>query len=211
MVYLGVDPSFSGTGIVLYDPAGKQIHFYKSKPPGTNANYQLLLSRSALIAFDLVRALYDYHEDVITVIEEPLLTTQKAASMGVLSASLTWTLAYHPQVLEMYSVNPSYVGVVGRAMMKITGLNKKQAIKHAVLQILEYFTKVKGYDIIIHNDKLNNDGTPKARQLSTDEADSFVLMLVLLAHKGVLNPDDMSFLKSIHRNFYYKAKINQYK
>jgi Holliday junction resolvasome RuvABC endonuclease subunit len=208
MIYLGIDPSFTKTGAVLLDDELKTIKFLAISPPGSNTDYASMLNRSAHISIGIIRQL-DLHREVISVIEEPLLTSQRASVLGVLSASLSWALAYIPCVREMYSINPSYVSSLNRPIMKEQGLNKKQASQYVVERILEHFTNVKGYSIEIYNEKTNKDGTMKARILSHDEAESFLLLLTLLMHKGVVNDLDMRFLGSLNRKFFRDTKLNK--
>ena len=211
MIYLGIDPSFSNTGACLLDTELKTIKFLAVKPPGTNDNYKSMINRSGHVAINIIRHL-NMHKEVRTVMEEPLLTSQKASTLGVLSASLTWALAFIPSVKEMYSVHPSYVYSLMRPVAKQTGLGKKQTSKYAAELILEYFKLKKGYSIEIYNDKTTKDGSMKKRQLSPDEAEAFLILTTLLRLQGIINEElDMRFLGSISRKFFKATSLKQFK
>lgn len=210
MIYLGIDPSFSGTGVTILDPDSKTIKFLAVKPPGTNDNYRMMLNRSAYVAVNVIRHL-PLDREIRVVLEEPLLTSQRASTLGLLSASVVWSLAYLDSVKEMYSINPNYIRNLNRKIAKREGLSNKQTNKYVAGKVLDYFIERKGYSIEIYNDKTNKDGSMRKRNLTHDEADSLLLLIALLQDQGFLEPLDMRFLSAINRKFFMDSGIARFK
>lgn len=209
MIYLGIDPSYTNTGVVILDTDNKTIKFLGISPPGTNDSYGMMLNRSAYVSVNILRHL-PLDKQIKSVMEEPLLTSQRASTLGVLSAGVSWSLAYVGSVTDMYSVNPRYVSSLVSPTAKKLGINKKQAGKYIVERLLEYYVERKGYTVIIHNDKTNKDGSMRKRVLSHDEADAFLLLTTLLRECGEVGDADMRYFGDHTRKFYNDPNINKF-
>ena len=210
MIYLGIDPSFTKTGVCILDTETKHIKFVAISPPGTNVNYKATLDRSAHVALNTIRHL-DMKKDVRVVIEEPLVVSMMASRLGILSAIVVWSLAFIPSIKKMYSVVPNYVSNLNRKLAKELGLNKKKASQYTAAKALEYFEKEFGYTFEIHNDKVNKDGSMKSRVLSHDEAESFLILITLLRYDGLLNESHILQLCKINKKFKRIQEIHQFK
>lgn len=210
MIYLGIDPSFTKTGVCILDTENKSIKFVAVSPPGTNGDYKATLDRSAYIALNAIRHL-DLHKDTRVIIEEPLVTSMMASRLGILSGVVVWSLAFMPNIEKMYSVIPNYVSNLNRNLSKKLGLSKKKTSQHVATKVLEYLEKEKGYEVEIYNDKTNKDGTMRSRVLSHDEAESFLILLTLLRYDGILDRQDINAMISINPKFKLVQEIKQFK
>lgn len=205
MIYFGVDPSFTKTGVCYIDVEQKKIVFNAISPPGTNESYQKALQRSGHIALALVQEL-DLAKPSYGIIEEPLMSTFKASRLGILSGIVVWTLAFMPSIKKIYSLTPSYISRTNKEVIKSQGINKKQASIHVVLGMLEVL-KEEGYEIKIINDKYNKDGSEKVRRLSHDEAEAFILTFTLLQKLRALEPELIEKLIQINIGLRLKANL----
>ncbi len=210
MIYLGIDPSFTKTGAVILDTEQKTIMFIVVSPPGSNTNYKMMINRSAYISIGIVKHLC-LNKDIKLVLEEPLVRSLKASSLGILSATLSWTFVSIPSVKEMYSINPSYVSSLNSALAKKMNLSKKQASKYVAGEVVEHFIKNKGYKVVVYNDKVNRDGTMKKRVLSHDEAEAFILLLALLKKDGLLSIEDLEMMYTTNPKFAREVSLNKFK
>ena len=209
MIYLGIDPSFTKTGAVVLDTESKTITFLAVSPPGSNANYKMMINRSAYIAIEIVEHLC-LNKDAKIVIEEPLVRSLKASALGILSATIAWTFVSIPSVKNMYSINPSYVSSLNSTLAKEMSLSKKQASKYVAGEVINHFIN-KGYKVVIHNKLTNRDGTMKKRVLSHDEAEAFILLLALLKLDGVLTTEDLEVMYVTNPKFAREVSLNRFK
>jgi Holliday junction resolvasome RuvABC endonuclease subunit len=205
MVYFGVDPSFTKTGVCYIDVEQKIIVFNAISPPGTNDSYQKALQRSGHIALNLIQDL-DLAKPSYAIIEEPLMSTFKASRLGILSGIVVWTLAFMPSVKKIYSLTPTYISRTNKEVIKREGINKKQASIHVVLGMLQVLQD-EGYTIKIKNDKYNKDGSQKVRKLSHDEAEAFILTFTLLQKLKALEPELIEKLLQINSGLRLKASL----
>ena len=210
MLYLGIDPSFTNTGVCILDTESKHIKFLAVKPPGTNENYKATLDRSAYVALNILQHI-DVKKESKVIIEEPLVTSMMASRLGILSAIVVWSLAFMPTIKKMYSVIPNYVSNLNKNIAKRLGMNKKKTSQHVAHQVLDYFEKEKGYTVEIYNDIINKDGSVRKRVLSHDEAESLLILITLLRYDGFLNQNDMKELIKINPKFRKVQKIDQFK
>jgi hypothetical protein len=205
MVYLGIDPSFSKTGVCYFDDEEKTILFKAISPDGTNDSYKKALDRSGYIALHILNSI-NMKKEVYAIIEEPLMSTFKASRLGILSGVLVWSLAFMPSIKKIYSLTPTYISRTNKDIIKKLTINKKQASIHVVSAILE-FLQTEGYQVTIINDKVNKDGSMKARRLSHDEAESFILTLTLLIKRKVFNDEIINKIYEINPGLTLKANI----
>lgn len=192
MVYVGIDPSFTKTGVCYVDTQDKTVTFNAISPPGTNTNYKKSLDRSGYIVVSLIKEL-DMKKDTYAVMEEPLMSTYKASRLGILSGIVAWTLAFMPNIKKIYSITPTYIARTNKDLVKFQGFKKKQASQHVALGMLDILQK-EGWTFKILNDKYNKDGTMKNRKLSHDEAEAFILTFKLLQKMRAL---DASLIKKL--------------
>jgi hypothetical protein len=179
MIYIGIDPSFTNTGVCYFDPDNKKIKFVGFKPKGTNDSYKDTLDRSAKVALTILKQ-SDLTEDTTVIIEEPLMKSMKASSLGILSGVVIWTLAFMPNIVNIYSINPRYISSVNSDIRKSLKMSKKDASRHVASEILSYLKEELDYSVEIYNDKTNKDGSTRQRVLSHDEAEAFIFVISLL-------------------------------
>lgn len=210
MIYAGVDPSFTKTGVCLLDTELKKIKFIAICPEGKNIDYKHTLDRSAFVAVSIIRHL-DLNKDSIVILEEPLLSSIKASSLGILSGVVAWSLSFIPSIKALYSIKPTYVAGLNRQLAKRLGLTKKAASQYVASKVLEFLVETKGYDIELYTSIINKDGQPKKRSLSHDEAEAFLLLTALLQNKDFFTIDDMNKLASINIAFKKQISITKIK
>jgi hypothetical protein len=207
MIYAGIDPSFTKTGVCYLDTKAKTITFNAISPAGINENYKATLDRAGLIVLGILKSL-DMKQNSVFITEEPLLTSIKASRLGILSGVITWSLAFMPSIKQIYSVTPTYISSTNSKIAKKHNLNKKQASMFVASQILEYLESKHGYEIKILNDKYNKDGTVKARKLSHDESEAFILTLLLMLETNALEDDVMQKMYDVNEKFRKKQHIS---
>jgi len=206
MVYVGIDPSFTKTGVCYIDTEEKKITFNAISPPGTNTNYKKSLDRSGYIVVNIVREL-NMKKNVYAVLEEPLMSTFKASRLGILSGIVAWTLAFMPNIKKIYSITPTYIARTNRELAKNRNLNKKQASQEVVLEMLDVLQR-NGWTFNIINDKYNKDGTTKIRKLSHDEAEAFILTFKLLQKMKAIEESLIDELLSINEGLNIPVTLN---
>lgn len=206
MVYVGIDPSYSRTGVVYFDSSKKKITFKAISPEGSNETYLAAANRAAYIASSIVRDLSD-KEDVFIIFEEPLLNSIKASRLGLLSGILALSLVFTPSVRSIYTLTPSIVASMNRNIPNKEKLDKKKISSMVVESMLEYMGS-KGFKIEVLNDKFKKDGTMKERKMSHDEAEAFLILLHLLKELGELTDEIWLGLMKIHKGLAKKYKIN---
>jgi Holliday junction resolvasome RuvABC endonuclease subunit len=205
MLYVGIDPSFSKTGVCYFDQEAKTITFNAISPDGTNDSYKAALDRSGQIVLEVLRQL-STHENATCIIEEPLMSSFKASRLGILSGVVVWSLAFMPNIKYIWSVTPTYIARTNANIVKGQGINKKQASLFVALSILDYLGQ-EGYKIDILNNKYNKDGSMKARKLSHDEAEALILTLLLMLETGVLEDKIIAKMYEVNKNFLKRQTI----
>lgn len=206
MVYVGIDPSFTKTGVCYVDTEEKTVTFNAISPPGTNTNYKKSLDRSGYIVVTLIKEL-DMKKETYAVMEEPLMSTYKASRLGILSGIVAWTLAFMPNIKKIYSITPTYIARTNKNLVKVQGFKKKQASQHVALGMLEILQK-EGWTFRILNDKYNKDGTMKQRKLSHDEAEAFILTFKLLQKMRALDASLIKKLLSVNTGLNTTVTLN---
>lgn len=209
MQYIGIDPSFSSTGVAYLDTDKKQIRLLRIQPEGTNVTYKDALVRSTLIALSVLSNIGDTLEAKL-IIEEPLMTSLKASRLGLLSGVLAISLATIPLITEMYSVNPNYISSLNKAVIERKGLDKKKASSFVATEILSYLESL-GFSVVIMSTKSTKTGKPKPRKMSHDEAEALILVIALLKKEGLIDNKFMMKLLSINKGFLKEANILQFK
>lgn len=208
MNYVGIDPSFSKTGLCIIDLENKRITFKSISPPGTNKTYADAINRSIYIE----RALYNtIPYPAVVLIEEPLISSMMASRLGILSGVVMSGLIKNNHIHKIYTTNPISVTQLNSVAPNKGELTKKQLSLRIANDILSYF-ETQDFNIIITNDKLNKDGTPKQRKISHDEAEALILALLLLKQEEKLAFEHWTEIYKINKGFYTKSiTINQYK
>lgn len=226
----GLDPSFSNSGLCIIDIEGRGIYFFSIKPPGKNEDYETSLKRSEYIVKEIVGKFYLLNigfnictDDYITVLiyEEPLITSQKASRLGLLSATIysffASTLYKELEFIdeakdffsEVYIIPPNYVSNLCRPIRKKYSLNKKAASRKVAEDILEYLVTEKSFEVYIHNDKLNKDGLMKKRKLTHDECEAFLMALGYIRDRVDRDFIDKGLLDSLSYKFFDKINIKK--
>jgi len=210
MVYVGIDPSFTKTGVCILDTELKQIKFVSISPPETNATYKLTLDRSAYISLNIIKHL-DIKKQHAIILEEPLITSLKASSMGILSGVLAWSLIHMSNIDNMYSITPQYVSWLNSPIKKRNGISKKNASRLVGRAVLNFFIEELEYSVEIYNSKLIKTGKMKKRVISHDEYEALLLLTALLRHEGFMSKEDMNHLYKINTNFRKIPKAYMFK
>jgi hypothetical protein len=210
MQYVGIDPSFTKTGVCYLDLDNKTIKFVGVSPEGRNDHYVDILNRSAFVAMSIIRH-FDLHNDVEVIIEEPLMGSYKASSLGMLSGITVWSLAFISNVKNIYSINPKHISSVNKHLRKKLGMSKKAVSKHVASEILEYFIATLGYDVELYTTIINKDGSKRKRALSHDEAEAFLLLITLLIDKDIFTKQELAMITNTNRKMLKKAKITHLK
>jgi hypothetical protein len=207
MLYVGIDPSFTKTGTCYLDTDKKTILFNAISPDGKNEDYIKTIERASYVSLEIIKRL-SIRGQVKVILEEPLAMSMKASRLGILSGLLGLSLLLVPSIERIYTISPSYIARLNNPIAKRKGLSKKVASQYVVEKILSYMQESMGYKVIIHNDKLNKDGSQKKRKLSHDEAESFILLLRMLDEENFIDKDFKKELVSINRNFNKEQKLN---
>lgn len=203
MVYLGIDPSYTNTGVSLVDIVNKKIEFYKISPVGINSTYTDAVNRALFIATFITNILHNNATEIL--LEEPLISSLMASRLGILSGVLTTTFYNTTNIKSLSVLRPNYVSNINRPIVKEYSLSKKQASVFSVTKILDKLIEA-GFEVCIHNDKCKKDGTPKERKLSHDEAEAFIIVLVLLRERELLSKELLDFM--IEFNIKFKKEQN---
>jgi Holliday junction resolvasome RuvABC endonuclease subunit len=203
-LYIGIDPSYSKTGLAIISIGSKtslnKIDFYALSPSGVNATYADAVYRARSILIDILTYINESDDKVSVIMEEPLLSSIKASRLGILSGILVSGLLSEEKVESIYTIPPYYVASLNNKVAKDNSLNKKQASLLIVGKILDKL-KEHGFSVVIHNDKFKKDGSVKPRQLSHDEAEAFLMLLVLLKSKNLIDDNMMQALIELNPKF----------
>jgi len=210
MLYVGIDPSYSKTGIAYLDKETKHILFKAISPTGSNENYLAAISRAASISAGIIRELKE-EESAIIAYEEPLLNSMKASRLGLLSGVLAISLFFLPTAKLVYTVAPAVVSSMNKQLpYKKDFANRKKLSLYVTHLLLDYLRK-EGYTIDIYNDKRKKDGTKKARKLSHDEAEAFLILLQLVKLYDIFDEDVLAGMVKIHKGIINKYQLNIFK
>lgn len=180
MVYIGVDPSYTKTGVCCVDTTNKKIVFKSLSPKGTNKDYKEAVVRSEFVADSINEIINKYGRPKV-IIEEPLNSSFKASRLGILSGVIVRSLTVNENVVEVLSIPPSYVYSINRPIIKEESLNKKKASVALAKEIIKYF-KGNGYSIE------TDGGTKKNRKravISHDEAEAFIIACSIIEEKDI--------------------------
>ena len=203
MKYMAIDPSFTRTGLCILDTDTKTIFLKPISPPGSNKTFNDTINRGMYIATEITKELSDLH-NITMLIEEPMISSIKASSLGVLSGVLTTTLTQHPSISTIYTVNPNTIRQLNSALPNKQGLSKKQISSLSAELLLARFEQ-EGYTITLWTDK------PRKRKLCHDEAEAFMLAILLLIQDKILTPEFLQSIYTAHKGYYAKKiKINNF-
>lgn len=211
MIYIGVDPSYTKTGVTFIDLENKNIYFNAISPPGRNDTYSDALIRALHISEKIKTTPPQYmFKRKTIVIEEPLITSQMSSRLGILSGVVGSSLYMHCRlsVMDMYSLNPNAVSNTNRRLRDYTPKTKKRVSKETALKYLDVFVE-SGFTYTIHNEIINKDGTMKKRQLSQDEAESFIMVIILMRYLGVMPKAIDQQLIKINRGLNTDLTVNK--
>lgn len=213
MIYLGVDPSFTKTGICLFNCLTKSIVFNTAIPEGTNDTYKITVERSEYIAEKVIETIYKHvlpscsNSSLTLVFEEPLKSSIKASSLGILSGVFYHAVSQTKEIERIFVIPPHYVSWLAGPIAKREKLAKKTASRSVAEQLL-YLLESKGYTISIINDKIDSRGRQKKRKISHDELEALLLAFQLINQENQLVTEPE--LLNISKNF-KESKINQVK
>lgn len=104
---LGVDPSFTGTGISLMDDSGAFI--FSDKISSHEKVYDSIISThsASLSIIKKVSAILDKYKDLQVIVEYPVFRSISGAYLAVLNGMLYDLLMNHPSVKELYWIPPN--------------------------------------------------------------------------------------------------------
>lgn len=189
MIYVGIDPSYTKTGVSYVDLENREIYFNAISPEGTNANYNAMVQRALHIVDTILNVPQKFKDRAKTIIiEEPLMASKTmSSSLGILSGVVGSKLFKNCEEdnTRMFSLNPSTVSNTNRKLKGYTSRTRKKVSRDIARKYRDVFVK-HGFNYVIHNENLNKDGTMKKRVLSHDEAESFIMLIILLRHLGKL-------------------------
>lgn len=210
MIYVGVDPSYSGTGVAYMDLDKKIVLLDTIRPGGTNQTYSDAINRALEIK---VNILYreDYTHNYKTImLEEPLVTSQMSSRLGMLSGVLSSGFLNDPIALvdKVYTINPNAVSGTNRGIRGYTSKTKKKISKEMALKYLEIF-KDFGYEVIIYNKRRNRDGSMTKRVMTQDESEALILVIILLRYLNKLSPEIEQELLELNRGLNAKKTITE--
>lgn len=210
MKYIAVDPSFSRTGVATLDTDNKEIVLKHVRPIGKNDTYKNTVERSAVIATGILEEIKVY-ETVQLLIEEPMVSSIKASSMGVLAGVVATTLLLLPNITNIYTVNPTTIRSLNSALPYKKELNKKQLSQRVALELIDFYESI-GYTASIKATAYNKDGSVRKRAMTHDEAEALILLTVFLLSKDILTESEKLNVYKINKGFYTKKiKINKLK
>jgi len=200
MIFVGIDPSFSETGVSVLD----SIKFIAVSPPGKNDSYKIILNRSAYIVSSILENIQNYN--TVIIIEEPLVNSMKASSLGILSGVIVTSLATLP-FTSIYSAPTSYVSRLNRDIIKQYDINRKKASIRITQYILDYLSNKKEFSFTITSNTKTKSGLPKKRALSHDEAEAFLLLIPVLKLYRVLDDEDITEISKVSKKLGVYQKI----
>lgn len=206
MVYIGIDPSYTRTGVTYVDPETKNIVFVAVSPKGTNQTYSDAVLRAQYISETILLYFPDHNKTVM--LEEPLITSQMSSRLGILSGVIATTLRHSNKITDIYTINPNAVSNTNRRVKGYTSKTRKSVSREQCLKYLEVFESF-GYTTTIYSDKFNKDGSMKKRVLSTDEAESFIMSILLMRHLQVLPQELVKKLIEVNRGLNTEITINK--
>ncbi len=203
MKYMAIDPSFSRTGLCILDTDTKTIFLKPISPPGSNKTFNDTVNRGMYIAEQIIKEISHLH-NITMLIEEPMISSIKASSLGVLSGILTTTLTQHPSIKTVYTVNPNTIRQLNSALSDKKGLSKKQ-ISFLSAEVLFAIFEQEGYTISLWTN------TPRKRKFCHDEAEAFMLCILLLLKDNVLSDSLVQNIYAAHKGYSVKKiKINEF-
>ena len=207
MYLISVDPSFTKTGVSYINIKDKHIIFDVITPAGTNDTYKDAIVRSVTVAENILskQALQDI--PIHIALEEPLINSQMASRLGILSGVIANTLIRDTRVSSIHTVAPNIASLTNRGLKDYTSRSRKMVARDIVLEYIKVF-EANGYTVNIYNEKKNKDGTMRSRVLTSDEADSFIIAIVVLKGLDILDPDIQAQLIEINRGLNVNASIN---
>lgn len=206
-VYIGIDPSYSKTGLTIWNESIKHIDFFYISPEGSNDTYKDKICRALYIYKKIAYYAYEAKQNTYMIIEEPLITSMKSSALSILSGVLSSNLITNNIAKEIYTINPSVVSSVNKNVPGRTKKNRKQISLQVALLIIDYLSTI-GYTYTIHNDKTNKDGTMKQRKLTPDEAESFIMTILLLKSLNALSSETESGISKLQRGLNKTYQIN---
>lgn len=209
MLYVGIDPSYSKTGIVYLDTETKQFIFKAVVPAGSNDSYLASLERSAIIVRTLIRDITYMNKVTSVIMEEPMMTSQMASRLGILSGILVFSLFMIPNIREVHSLNPVVVASMNKYLPYKKEFGKKQLSSKVASLLLDYLVSEEGYSIQVFNEKTKKDGSMKERKMSHDEAEAFLILMRLLMHKNYFESRVCSKLYKIHKGLSKAYQVNE--
>lgn len=209
MIYVGIDPSYSRTGIAYLDTEKKELVFNIASPPGRNEDYYSAVSRSAYISYSILSSLSKC-QDIKMIFEEPLVTSQMSSRLGILSGVLATTFLLIPSIIEIYTIGPNAVASMNKAIDGAHLIEKKQRSLSVVSQWLEIFEEF-GFTITITPTAFTKKGLPKKRNLTHDEAEALLVLIQLLKKENIFSKELWFELTKIHKGLLKNYQVNPLK
>lgn len=209
MIYVGVDPSYSKTGVSYIDTTNKTIVFNAVIPGGTNKTYKDAIERAMKISIDIIQPTL-ISKKVTLVMEEPLINSQMASRLGLLSGVLITAFTLMPHIKEIYTLAPNVVSQTNRKVKGYTAKTRKKISGEQVEKYLEVFEQ-HGYTVLVYNKIKNKDGSMRNRKMSTDEAEGFILALLGMRDLNGLPIEIIEALEEINKGLTINYTLNPLK
>ena len=205
MKYLAIDPSFSRTGIAILDTETRSIKLKPVSPVGTNDSYTNTVERSAYIIAEVLKE-FKVSDNISVIIEEPMVRSLKASALGILSGVSVTTLLLLPIINEIRTVNPITIKSLNSVLPYKNKLSKKQLSLHVAEELIEFYKSI-GHTVELVPLKYNKNGSPRSRALTHDEAESLILLTVLLLDRGYFKDMETLSIYQINKGFLTKKII----
>lgn len=210
-MYIGIDPSLTKTGIAIIDIEKKKILLDYCSPKVEEEKilntYKKTVIKANQISRKILYMINNYGNEKTNVIfEEPMLFSQKASVLGILSGVIINSLLNNEKTLNIYTLSPNAIYSLNRGsfVYNLKTDNKKTKSKLVVQDLLSIFKNIGwSVDVLSNNKK-------KTRKISADEAEAFLMALLLAKDElnKVMIKNSILAIKDIIPNITHKYGIN---
>lgn len=172
MLIAGLDPSFTRTGISIYDTERSFLFLDAvSKLESTEKTYQAMFNRVLLFGDRVVEALYSKGDLDTLISEEPLPTALFSSGLYTLDTHIFYRLIHDKGINTIYNLHPTYCKYVKEAKKSIK--SESVILAKEIIDTL----KLNKVTVIQYTNRLNND-----------TAESFIFLFRLMVRNGIILP-----------------------
>ena len=171
MLFAGLDPSYSRTGVSIYDTEKNYLKLDAvSKIESTDKTYQMMFKRMNLFSDRVLECLYSEGDLDTLISEEPLPTSQFSSGLYALD-SIIFNKVINRGINKIYNLHPTYLKFVKEAKKSIK--SESVILGKEIIKSLED----NGIEIRQTSSRLNND-----------TAESLIFLFRLLTKYRILLP-----------------------